>query len=68
MVCCAHCVMNPLGCRCKFGELGVAETEPYDPVEYYQPDTCPYCGKELEDFSDLGCEHCDRRHPYFGTV
>jgi hypothetical protein len=25
-VCCIHCVFNPLGCRCKYGELGVAET------------------------------------------
>jgi hypothetical protein len=24
---------------------------------------CPHCGKEYEDFSDLGCEHCDQRYP-----
>ena len=23
---------------------------------------CPHCGKDLEDFSDLGCEYCDRRY------
>ena len=25
-ICCAHCAFNPLGCRCKYGEYGVAET------------------------------------------
>jgi hypothetical protein len=25
-ICCAHCIFNPLGCRCKYGEYGVAET------------------------------------------
>ena len=30
-VCCPHCVFNPLGCRCKYGEYGVAET-------YFDPD------------------------------
>jgi len=29
---------------------------------------CDHCGKPLEDFSDLGCEYCDARHPYFGIV
>lgn len=24
-ICCVHCVFNPLGCRCKFKEYGVAE-------------------------------------------
>lgn len=24
-ICCAHCVFNPLGCRCKYGEFNVAE-------------------------------------------
>jgi hypothetical protein len=27
-ICCAHCLFNPLGCRCRFGEPGVAETVP----------------------------------------
>jgi len=31
-------------------------------------ETCHFCGKELEDFSDLGCERCDRRHPGFGVL
>jgi len=30
--------------------------------------TCPHCGKEYEDFSDLGCGHCDARHPDFGAM
>lgn len=25
-ICCPHCVFNPLGCRCQYGEYGVAET------------------------------------------
>lgn len=29
---------------------------------------CRHCGKDLQDFSDLGCEWCDRRHPDFGSV
>lgn len=28
-------------------------------------DACHFCGKEFEDFSDLGCEVCDSRHPGF---
>ena len=38
-------------------------------VEYARAeDFCSHCGKEMSDFSDLGCEHCDRRHPDFGTM
>ena len=29
---------------------------------------CPNCGKEYEDFSDMGCEKCDRRHPDYGVL
>lgn len=29
---------------------------------------CPHCGKDIYDFSDLGCEHCDARHPGFGVM
>lgn len=29
---------------------------------------CQYCGKPFEDFSDLGCERCDRRHPDYGMI
>jgi len=28
-ICCIHCVFNPLGCRCEFGEFGVAETRQF---------------------------------------
>jgi len=31
-------------------------------------DTCPHCGKDIYDWSDLGCEYCDRRHPGFGML
>ena len=34
----------------------------------YEPECCPHCGKEFEDFSDLGCEHCDQRHPGYRTL
>ena len=34
-ICCPHCAFNPLGCRCRFGEFGVAETQDWsDPDEY----------------------------------
>ena len=44
-------------------ELGEMES-----CEEGEPECCPHCGKPLEDFSDLGCEYCDRRHPGFGTT
>ena len=25
-ICCAHCLFNHLGCRCQYGQYGVAET------------------------------------------
>ena len=25
-ICCPHCMFNPLGCRCQYGEYGVEET------------------------------------------
>jgi len=34
--------------------------------EDYEPEVCPHCGKEYEDFSDIGCGHCDRRSPEWG--
>lgn len=51
-ICCPHCIFNPLGCRCKYGEFGVAETyeDPdfpmfdegedaeYDFSDYYEPE------------------------------
>jgi hypothetical protein len=37
-------------------------------AEQPDPEACHYCGKEFEDFSDLGCEHCDARHPHYGVI
>jgi hypothetical protein len=55
------------GYKCETcGEFIPYGCEPWAPPE--EPECCPYCGKEYEDFSDLGCEHCDRRHPDFGTT
>src|SRR6266850_5193183 len=34
----------------------------------YEPATCKHCGKELEDFSDIGCGYCDQRHPEWGLL
>jgi len=33
-----------------------------------KPEVCKHCGKELYDFSDIGCGYCDRRHPDFGIM
>jgi hypothetical protein len=42
---------------------------PDEPSVYDEPPrTCSHCGKELEDFSDLGCSVCDQRHPNFGVM
>jgi hypothetical protein len=30
-ICCPACVFCPLGCRCKWGEFGVKETEDFSP-------------------------------------
>ena len=35
-----------------------------DPSE----DRCDHCGKPFDEFGDLGCGHCDRRHPEFGLL
>lgn len=42
-ICCAHCVFNPLGCRCKYGEWNVAET--------YQDPEFPEFGDD-DDYDD----------------
>lgn len=31
-----------------------------------EDDYCPHCGKEFEDFSDLGCGRCDQRSSEWG--
>lgn len=44
------------------------EQEPYELDDDYEPETCRYCGKEFEDFSDIGCRFCDQRSPDFGVL
>jgi len=39
-----------------------------DVEDFLAANSCPYCGKEYEDFSDLGCGHCDRRSPDWGLL
>lgn len=29
-ICCAHCIWNPTGCRCKYGEFNQPETDWWD--------------------------------------
>jgi hypothetical protein len=46
-----------------------AQAEVPDPDD--DPDIdecCSYCGKPFQEFGDLGCEYCDRRHPAFGVL
>ena len=45
-------------------ESNIEELEEYASAE----DACHHCGKPLDEFGDLGCEYCDRRHPGFGTM
>lgn len=36
----------------------------FDPLDDWpdiEENYCHFCGKHYEDFSDLGCEHCDVR-------
>lgn len=61
--CCPHCLFNPLGCRCQFGELGVAEHTDYgqfddddeddDSDEYESSRTCADCW-HTEEFCECG--------------
>lgn len=41
-----------------------------EPDDWYEEDEdcCHYCGKAYEDFSDLGCQYCDQRHPHYGVL
>lgn len=59
--CCAGCLFHPLGCRCKFGELGMVQDDyPYeddiedDDLQYEfedgdYPEACTSCGR-IEDW------------------
>lgn len=66
-ICCVECAFNPLGCRCKFGEYGVAETENWASLSGYDDDddvdedhyeqTCTGCGGVIaDDYSTCICE------------
>lgn len=74
-VCCPACVYNPLGCRCKYGQLGVAEWRDYsDPAA--DPPWGEYEAEALEDASAdchksrsgdcpaAGSEYCDFECPF----
>ena len=58
---------TPIGC----GDCGgciayssvVAQSDPDDGQE-----RCQECGKDYEDFSDIGCWRCDQRSPDFGVL
>lgn len=70
--CCSACLFYPLGCRCKFGELGIAQDDfPYDDDDIdddndYQyedelgvndPSICGACLESLDQFGQCVC--CD---------
>lgn len=63
--CCPACLFNPLGCRCKYGEPGVAETQMVECQEHDWTDAvegpevvgqvCSVCGAtrdSSEEFDD----------------
>lgn len=57
------------GWQCACGYFIPFGEEPWMPDPEPDPsDFCPHCGKEYEDFSDLGCEYCDVRHPAYGVL
>lgn len=47
-ICCAHCVFNPLGCRCRFGEFGVAQ----EPGPWMMEDDQDFYGMYSDCFSE----------------
>ena len=36
VICCPACLFNPLGCRCEWGDYGVAETRDWTPPDYVE--------------------------------
>jgi len=55
------------GTECiKCGKFYADGCAPWDSGE--PRECCGHCGKEFEDWSDLGCEYCDARHPCYGIV
>lgn len=60
-ICCPHCAFSPLGCRCKYGEFGMAETyqDDFYPTSAYDEDGEPdYTLDELE-WQETCPELCD---------
>lgn len=51
----AHCCGEGCDCICQ------VEEPDFDWIDDYEPEACPSCGKEYEDFSDYGCATCDTR-------
>ncbi|MCP9495910.1 MAG: hypothetical protein MSG64_15785 [Pyrinomonadaceae bacterium MAG19_C2-C3] len=53
------------GTRCQKCDLFFPDgCAPWD--EPQELECCSHCGKDIYDFSDLGCGYCDRRNPEFG--
>lgn len=51
-ICCAHCMFHPLGCRCKWGEYGVAEDTDWAGLNEFRNDF-----DDDDDFEQ--CSDCD---------
>ena len=51
--CFLHCAMHPLGCRCKYGEIGVKqEFAHYDaPFDYGNSDDCDWFDYSSKDIT-----------------
>jgi hypothetical protein len=61
---CEYCTEFLADCECN----PVLVDDPWSDGEDDDAECCHYCGKELEEFSDIGCEHCDRRSPEWGVM
>lgn len=57
--CCIECVFNPLGCRCKYGEYGVAETQDWAALSGYEDDWDDDEGESFDDVEFTPCSNCD---------
>lgn len=56
-----HCPVGLGQCGGCAAVASIDADEPEPPENY-----CRHCGKNIYDFSDLGCGHCDRRSPEWG--
>ncbi len=59
-ICCPSCAFNPLGCRCKYGEFGMAETyqDDFYPPDPYEDDE-PIFPLDDWDWAETYPELCD---------